>query len=86
MTRKLTLSTDEGVIREAKRLAKRNKTSVSAMFTRLVRSMAGDAEAPSEVPPESIAARATGFITLPKGKTSRAVLTEALMEKHGIKK
>jgi len=86
MTRKLTLSTDEGVIREAKRLARRHKTSVSAMFTRLVRSMAGNGGASDDVPPDSIAARATGFITLPKGKTPGDVLTEALMEKHGIEK
>jgi hypothetical protein len=87
MTRKLTLSADEQVIRKAKRLAARQGTSVSAMFARMVCGMAeAEAEpAPGEVPENSIAARASGFIRLPRGKTPRDVLTEALMERHGIK-
>jgi hypothetical protein len=84
--KKLTLSADEDVIRDAKRLARRNKTSVSAMFSRFVRGMAKPKKARMEIPPDSIVARATGFISLPKGKTPRDVLTEALMEKYGIKK
>ena len=83
--KKLTLSADEGVIREAKRLARRNRTSVSAMFSRFVRSMARVGKAPKGIPADSTAARARGFISLPKGKTPRDVLTEALMEKYGIK-
>jgi len=83
--KKLTLSAEEGVIREAKRLARRNRTSVSAMFSRFVRGMAGSGKPSREIPPDSTAARARGFITLPKGKTPRDVLTEALMEKYGIK-
>ena len=38
---KLTLSVEEDVAEQAKRLAKANKTSVSAMFSRFVRSAAG---------------------------------------------
>ncbi len=86
MTRKLTLSADEGVIRQAKRLAKRNKTSVSAMFGRFVRVMAKSGKVREKIPADSTAARARGFIRLPKGKTPRDVLTEALMEKYGEKK
>jgi hypothetical protein len=56
------------------------------MFSRLVREMAKPAKARKEIPPDSITARATGFISLPKGKTWQDVLTEALMEKYGIKK
>ena len=82
---KLTLSMDEDVIREAKRIARRNHTSVSAMFSRLVRGMADSGKGRDEIPPDSNAARATGFIKLPKGKTWEDVLTEALMEKYGIK-
>lgn len=86
MTKKLTLSADEKVIREAKRLAARQGTSVSGLFARLVRSMArGDEDGP-DVPPDSIAGRASGYITLPKGKTPREVLTQALIEKHGSKR
>jgi len=84
--RKLTLSADEDVIREAKRLARRNKTSVSAMFSRFVRGMAKSKKSRREIPVDSIVARVTGIISLPKGSTPRDVLTEALMEKYGIKK
>jgi hypothetical protein len=84
--KKLTLSADEDVIREAKRLARRNKTSVSAMFCRFVRSMADSRKARKEIPADSIVARVKGIISLPKGKTPRDILTEALMEKYGIKK
>jgi hypothetical protein len=82
--KKLTLSADEDVVREAKRLAKRNKTSVSAMFSRFVRGMAKAGKPSKKIPPDSTAARARGFISLPKGKTPRDILTEALMEKYGI--
>jgi len=84
--KKLTLSVDEDVIRDVKRLARRNKTSVSAMFRRFVRGMAKPKKARMEIPADSTAARARGFISLPQGKTPRDVLTEALMEKYGIKK
>ena len=82
--KKLTLSMDEDVIRDAKRLARRNKTSVSAMFSRFIRNMANPRR--MEIPADSTVARATGLISLPKGKTPRDVLTEALMEKYEIKK
>ena len=85
MTRKLTLTADERVIRKAKRLAARHGTSVSAMFVRMVHSMTEEAPASEDVPENSIAAGASGFIRLPKGKKPRDVLTEALMEKHGVK-
>ena len=84
--KKLTLSADEDVIRKAKRLARRNRTSVSAMFSRFVRGMDKTRKPPMDIPADSTAARAKGFISLPKGKTPRDVLTEALMEKYGIKK
>jgi protoporphyrinogen oxidase len=84
--KKLTLSADEATVRQAKRLAARHKTSVSRMFARLVRGMTRRAKAKEGVPDDSIASRATGFITLPKGKTPRDVLAEALMEKHGVKR
>ena len=83
--RKLTLSADEDVVEQAKRLARREKTSVSAMFARFIRSVTRRDRRAKDVPADSIAARATGFITLPKGKTPRDVLTDALMEKHGVK-
>jgi hypothetical protein len=92
---------DEEVIEAAKRVAAEEGTSVSAMFSRIVRAMAyrkGGATAigprtrsvtgiarTDDIPPDSIAARATGFVSLPEGKTWRDVLTDALLEKYGIK-
>jgi len=84
--RKLTLSADDETVKQAKRIAARHKTSVSAMFARFVRRMARGKDAADDVPADSIAARATGFVALPKGKTPRDVLTEALIEKHGAKR
>lgn len=84
--RKLTLSADDEVIEQAKRLADRHKTSVSAMFSRFVRGLAQRDQASSGVPSDSIAARAAGAIRLPKGKTAQDVLAEALIEKHGTHK
>jgi hypothetical protein len=84
--KKLTLSADDDVVRKAKHLARRNKTSVSAMFSRFVRSLSEPRQSGDDIPPDSIAARVTGIMSLPKGKTPRDVLTEALMEKYGVKK
>jgi ribosomal protein S19E (S16A) len=83
--KKLTLSADEKVIAQAKRLAARQRTSVSAMFARFVTTTSRRENAPLEVPPDSIAARVAGVIRLPRGKSERDVLTEALMAKHRIK-
>jgi hypothetical protein len=83
--KKLTLSADERIILQAKRLAARQRTSVSAMFARFVSTASQKEHAPLEVPPDSIAAKLTGAIRLPKGKSDRDVLTEALMEKYGVK-
>ncbi|HUT13263.1 MAG TPA: DUF6364 family protein [Thermoguttaceae bacterium] len=84
--KKLTLSADAEVIEQAKRVARRNGTSVSAMFARFVRGLTRQDKAPEEIPPDSIAARATGAIRLPRGKSPRDVLVDALMEKHGGKR
>jgi hypothetical protein len=48
--------------------------------------MADSRKARKEIPADSIVARVKGIISLPKGKTPRDILTEALMEKYGIKK
>ena len=84
--KKLTLSADEKVITQAKRLAARQRTSVSAMFARFVTSTSRRESATQEVPPDSIAARVTGVIRLPRGKSERDILTEALMDKYGVKR
>lgn len=83
---KLTLSTDSKTIAQAKRLAAQNHTSVSAMFTRIIRGMTRQTKKADDIPADSLTAQLTGIIKLPKGKTERDVITDALMEKYGLKK
>jgi hypothetical protein len=80
--KKLTLSADNEIIEQAKRTAARENTSISAMFARFVRGRNRRDAAAKDVPADSIAARATGFLALSKEKTPRDVLTEALLEKY----
>jgi len=80
--KKLTLSADAEVIARAKQLAQRDNTSVSAMFARFIRSLLRRDQVLEDAPADSIAARAMGFLSLPKGRSPRDVLTEALMEKY----
>jgi hypothetical protein len=82
MVRKLTLSLDKGVIATAKKLAQDNNTSVSAMFSRFIQSMA--AEPWRAMPIGPLMRKATGIMKLPAGKDYKEVLTDALMEKYGI--
>lgn len=81
---KLTLSADEEVITLAKRIAAENHTTVSAMFARLVRAMAaGGRNGKGKPVVAPITLQMTGLIKLPKGKTYRQVLEDALCEKYG---
>ena len=82
--KKLTLSMDEETIKQAKKLAAEQKTSVSAMFSRLVRAMAHKPGQDIEIGPKTRSL--SGIISLPEGKTDREVLTEALMDRHGVKR
>ena len=82
--KKLTLSMDEETIEEAKHLAAEQGTSVSAMFSRLVQAMARREGKGMEIGPRTRAL--TGIASLPEGKTARDVLTESLMDKHGVTK
>ncbi len=81
--KKLTLSMDEEVIEQAKKIAAEQGTSVSAMFSRLVRAMAHKPGREIEIGP--ITRKLTGIISLPEGKTDRELITEALMDKYGLK-
>ena len=81
---KLTLSMDEEVIATAKRVARRHRQSVSAMFSSVVRAMAAQEERPAvDAPPDSITARLTGIVRLPEGKSDRELVSEALAERYG---
>ena len=81
MKKKLTLSLDEEVIAEAKRIAAERGTSVSAMFSRLVQAMAHREGEKVEIGPKTRSL--AGIISLPKGKADRELLTEALLDKYG---
>lgn len=82
--KKLTLSAEEETIRQARRLARRNNTSISAMFSRMVRSMSEGEQGRPRMSP--IARRMSGILKLPKGKTAEQLLDEALREKYGLDK
>lgn len=80
--KKLTLSMDEETIVEAKRLAAESGTSVSAMFSRLVRAMA--ARRRTDLPVGPVTRQATGLVKLPEGKTDRELMEEALSDKYDL--
>ncbi len=84
MTKKLTLSMDEEVIKMAKRLAAENNTTVSAMVASYVKTVG--AKRKSRIPIAPIARKATGIVKLPKGKSDRDLITEALMDRYGLRK
>ena len=83
--KKLTLSMDEKDIQAARRIARDHGTSISGMFSRLVRLMARKGRAPTateELPP--LTRKLTGIIALPKGKTDREVIEDAVLARHGF--
>jgi hypothetical protein len=85
-TVKLTLSTDEQLVREMKRLARKRGTSISALFSTFARSLEEEdfPQMPTKIGPLTRAC--LGVAKLPKGKTAEQVLKEAIFEKYGIKK
>lgn len=82
LMRKLTLSVEPDVIAEAHRLAERHGTSVSGMFSRIVRLLS---QLDSERPRIGAGAKkASGLIQLPEGKSDRDLLEDALAEKYEL--
>ena len=80
--KKLTLSAEPDVIAEAHRLAELHGTSVSAMFSRIVRLLSHrDRDRPRI---GAGAKKASGLIQLPDSKSERDVLEEALAEKYEL--
>ena len=78
---KLTLSIDEGVVEKAKQIAEANKTSVSAMFSQFVQSMAAQRTGPARIGP--LTRKLSGIVKLPSNKTYKELLAEALIDKYG---
>jgi hypothetical protein len=79
---KLTLSVEEDVVEQAKRLAEASKTSVSAMFTQFVRSAAVQPGRHIKIGP--LTRQLSGIIELPPDKDYKELLTDALEDKYGI--
>ena len=78
-TTKLTLSADRSLIVVAKRLAAERNTSVSALFSRLVRAL----ERVQGTPEQDLAPvtrRVSGIVELPAGKDDRDILADALAD------
>jgi hypothetical protein len=78
---KLTLSVDEATVEKAKQIAEANRTSVSAMFSQFVQSMADPDARPSKIGP--LTRKLSGVIKVPAGKGYKELLAEALREKYG---
>lgn len=82
---KLTLTVNPDVIRLAKQYARRHRTSVSATFTRVMRTLASQEQLETvKAPPGSALQKLSGIINLPEGKTEDDVRFEALAEKFGL--
>ena len=79
---KLTLSANTATVELAKTLAAEQNTSVSALFERFVNVVAAQGRRPSKVSP--LTRRVSGLVKLPKGRDSRVVLEDALLERHGL--
>ena len=86
---KLTLTADPDLVRELKQIARKQGTSVSALFARYGRAMVtvnkrSAHRIPADIGP--ITRSCIGVAKLPKGKTADQVREEVMFEKYGIKK
>ena len=79
---KLTLSVDPVLVSVAKRLAAERGTSLSAMFSRLLRAIE-HASADPRSAPAPLTASVSGLVELPAGLTDEELLAEALVERFG---
>ena len=85
--RKLTLTMEPETIEMAKRYARKHNTSVSAVVSQFIRSVASEEEREDvQIPRGSLLEKVAGIIKLPEGKTVDDLLQEAIQEKHGVHK
>ena len=82
-TTKLTLSAEKSLIADAKLIASRQKTSVSAMFARFLRSVA-QVESDRSAPVGPITRQATGIVKLPRGRSDEELVEDALSAKYRV--
>ncbi len=77
---KLTLSADKELIEKAKKLARKEGTSLSSMFSRFIEArLQGQRRRPG---PGPLTRKATGLVKLLKGKSDRELLEDALDAKN----
>jgi hypothetical protein len=72
------------VVHKAKQIADAQNTSVSAMFSQFVESMAVPPAKTGKIGP--LTRKLSGVVKLPAGKGYRDLLTEALADKYGVGK
>jgi hypothetical protein len=82
-TAKLTLSVEPEVVREAKGVAAGWHTSVSAIFSRVLRALASPQTTELESSP--VTRRASGLVDLPEGVSDRDLLSDALSSRYGTR-
>jgi hypothetical protein len=83
MTTKLTLSIEKQTVKDIKRLAKEQGTSVSAMFGRFARAVTSANEKRPPVGP--LTRSVSGLLrNVPRNKSDRQLMEEALLEKYGL--
>jgi hypothetical protein len=83
MKKTLNLTIDEAIIARAKRYAKANRTSVSAIVEEELAMRTRDAAWKPK--PGSLTAKISGSMPLPEtGKSDNQLITEALNEKYGL--
>jgi len=79
--KKITLSMNEEIIGEAKRIAKRNGKSVSELFSDFVRILASQKRR-SRISPNAL--KATGLVRHPINKSDKEIVMDAIFEKHDL--
>lgn len=79
---KLTLSIDEEVIDKAKEIAEKRGTSVSAIFTQFVKAIS-ETPSPRNRRSAPLTRKAIGLVKLPKSKSDRELIEEAMIERYG---
>ena len=82
-TVKLTLSADETLVDDAKKLARERHTSVSAMFSRFVAAAKQERDGGSP-PLGPLTQRAIGLVRLPDDRPDHELLAEALGDKYQV--
>jgi hypothetical protein len=76
------LSAEPEIIAQAHRLAEVQGTSVSAIFSQMIRFLTRDAGRRAGLGP--LTKHASGMIALPRKKSEREFLAEALTEKYDV--